>query len=155
MLGVVKEYYRTGHGKEYEWVLVRPWYRTAQDPMWYCWIVASPLSQNLPQNQNVQICIRLPFLLLAQLNQDAEEIPEEFTRLGVQLILEKQSVPPGEVKLLYTDEGLMLELLGKTETNELLVSWAQETNFSMPMIVARLGKALSDAREQQQRIGFH
>ncbi len=155
MLEVVKELYSTGHGKKYEWVLVRPWHRMAQELMWHCWISTTPLPQSSSQNQNVQIRIRLPFLLLAQFNKTIEEIPEEFIRLSVQLTLEKQIVPSGEVKLLFTDEGLTLESIGKTEVNELLVSWGKETNFSISMIVARLEEALSDVREQQKRIGFH
>lgn len=155
MLETVKESYQTGRGKAYEWSLERPWHLPGPTLLWDCWIVATPLLQGLSQDQNVRIRVRLPFLLLAQLDKEIEEIPEEFIRRSVQLILEKQSVPSGEVKLCFTEEGLRLEALGKTEVNKLWVSWSEGTNFSVAMIVARLEEALSDARAQQRRIGFH
>ena len=120
MSGVTKERYLTAHGKEYELALIRPWDQPTQEIIWYCWVSATPLSQSLSQSQNVQICIRLPFHLLAQLDVTTEQIPEGFIWLSVQLILEKQSGTSDEVKLLFTDEGLKLESFGKTERNELL-----------------------------------
>ena len=157
MLGVVKELYRTGRGKEYELALVRPWRHETDALAWHCWISATPLPR-LSQDQDVRICIRLPFLLLAQLGKsEAEEFPEELTRLSVNLVLEKQIVTSGEVKLLFTGEGLMLESLGKTERNEMWVSWSGDIHFSrmLPHMVDQLEKALSDARAQSKRIGFH
>ena len=154
---VMKERYVTARGKEYELTLKKLWEHSTDKLAHVCLVFSTPLSQSLSQSQNVQIHMTLSSQWLAQLNPpiEIEQVPVEFVWRSAQLILEKQGAPSDTVKLLFTDKGLTLESLGKVERNELLVSWGGVANPSMAMSVAWLEKALSDAREQSKRVGFH
>ena len=162
MLEAVKEVYRTGCGKEWEWRLEQDWQHADPEPAWGCRFVATPLSRrSSSQGQNVQIRVRLYKVLLAILDlaTEQEQSLEPFTRLGVlplaiQLTLEnleQQDFTSGEVTLRFTPDDLKLELSGETKS---LVSWSDLRRPPMPEIAARLEKALSDARQWRPRIGF-
>ena len=145
-----REYYQTARGKEYEWIVVRPWSQVPQVLMWSSWIVVTPRPE-LSRTQNVSVCINMSSLLLAQLNEEIQDIPEKLTQLSIQLILERGLALSGTMKLHFTEEGLEQ---GEENNTEVLVSW-RTREISISTITNDLNEVLSNVREQSQQIGFH